>query len=102
MDQACSSSAISCSRMVNMLAQLARYALAIAGVPSKLLQVLTLQPTFGNKLVAFLCGDASDARSGYCIQLDGYVFERILGSVEPFHQFLVGHSLRPRQKWVTY
>ena len=66
--------------------------LAIAGVPSALLQALTHQPTFGNKLVAFLCGDASVARSGYCIQLDGYVFERILGGLEPFHQFLEGHS----------
>ena len=64
----------------------------IAGVPSALLQVLTLQPTFGNKLVAFLCGDASDARSGYCIQLDHYAFVRILGGLEPLHQFLEGHS----------
>jgi hypothetical protein len=32
---------------------------AIAGVPSALLQALTHQPTFGNNLVAFLCGDAS-------------------------------------------
>ena len=44
--------------------------MAIAGVPSALLQALTHQPTFGNKLVAFLCGDASVLRSGYCIQLD--------------------------------
>jgi hypothetical protein len=56
------------------------------------LQALTHQPTFGNKLVAFLRGDASVARSGYCIQLDGYVFGRILGRLEPFHQFLEGHS----------
>ena len=77
--------------------QLARYALAIAGVPSALLQALTDQPTFGNKLVAFLCGDASVARSGYCIQLDGHAFERTLGGLEPFHQFLEGHSpLAPR------
>jgi hypothetical protein len=57
-----------------------------------LLQALTHQPTFGNKLVAFLGGDASVARSGYCIQLDGYAFERILGGLEPIHQFLEGHS----------
>ena len=49
-------------------------------------------PTFGNKLVEFLCGDASNARSGYCIQLDHYAFVRILGCLEPMHQFLEGHS----------
>jgi hypothetical protein len=64
--------------------------LAIAGVPSALLHALTHQPTFGNKLVAFLCGDASVARSGQCIQLDGYVFGRILGGLEPLHQLLEG------------
>jgi hypothetical protein len=36
-----------------------------------LLHAPTHQPTFGNKLVPFLCGDASVARSGQCIQLDG-------------------------------
>ena len=72
----------------DILAQLARYALGIAGVPSALPQALTDQPTFGNKLVAFLCRDASVARSGYCIQLDGHAFERTLGGREPFHQFL--------------
>ena len=41
------------------------------------------QPTFGNKLVAFLCGDASAARSSYRIELHSYVFERILGGLEP-------------------
>ena len=44
---------------------------------SALLQALTHQLTFGNKLVAFLRGDATVARSGYCIQLDGYPSGRI-------------------------
>ena len=48
----------------------------------------------GNKPVVFLCGDVSVARSGYGIQLEGYVFERTLGGLEPFHQFLEGHSPR--------
>jgi hypothetical protein len=40
--------------------------------------VPTHQPTFDNKLVALL------ARSGHCIELDGYTFERILGGLELF------------------
>jgi hypothetical protein len=67
-------------------------ALAIAGIPSALLHALTHPPTFGNKLVAFLRGDASVARSGQCIQLDDYVFGRILGGLEPLHQLFEGHS----------
>jgi hypothetical protein len=60
-------------------------------MPSALLQTLTHQPTFGNKLVTFLCGDTSVVRSGDCIQLDDYAFGRILGGFEPLHQFLEGH-----------
>jgi hypothetical protein len=94
MDQACSSSAISCSRLRACAAreQCLALALAIAGVPSVLLEALTHQATFGNKLVAFLCGDASAVRSGDCIQLDGYVFGDTLGGLEPLHQFLEGQS----------
>ena len=70
------SAAISRSRMVTFLRSsrampcAGPVSLAVAGVPSALLHALTHQPTFGNKLVAFLCGDAV-ARSGNCIQLDG-------------------------------
>jgi hypothetical protein len=51
--------------------------------------VPTHQPTFDNKLVALL------ARSGHCIELDGYTFERILGGLELLHQFLEGIARLP-------
>jgi hypothetical protein len=88
-------SAISRSRMATCLRssrQCPGAALAIAGVQSALLQAITHQPTFGNKLVAFLCSDTSVVRSRDCIQLDDYAFGRILGGLEPLHQFLEGHS----------